>query len=101
MPGAYYSEDGTMNTWMKGLSIINDVDPSIPFILCSKNGINPSAFDPSTDFPPLDRNMYFWDNWMAVDSLTRLPRNLPRNRSYKLFNPNFRFGYILNLCFPP
>jgi hypothetical protein len=38
---------------------------------------------------------------MAVDSLKKFPRNLPRNRSHKLFDINFAFGYMLNLCFPP
>lgn len=57
--------------------------------------------NPSTDFPPLNRVMIFWDNWMAVDSLTRFPRNLPRNRNYKLFDLKYPYGYMLNLCFPP
>lgn len=86
---------------MDRLSILNDADDSIPFILCSKDGINPSAFEPTTDFPPLNRRMIFWDNWMAVDSLERFPRNLPRKRSPKLFNDNYPYGYMLNLCFPP
>lgn len=55
--------------------------------------------DPTTDFPPLKRRMIFWDNWMAVDSLDRLPRSLPRDRSVKLFSAPY--GYMLNLCFPP
>jgi len=102
IPGAYYAENNSMETWIKGLSIINDVDISIPFILCSKNGINPSSFDPSTDFPNLNRKIFFWDNWMAVDSLSRLPRNLPRKRNTKkLFDATLAYGYMLNLCFPP
>jgi hypothetical protein len=84
-----------------GLNIINDADISIPFILTSKHGINPSSLDPLTDFPPLKRKMIFWDNWMAVDVLDRFPRNLPRNRSIKLFDIEQQYGYMLNLCFPP
>ncbi len=45
--------------------------------------------------------MIFWDNWMAVDVLDRFPRNLPRNRSIKLFDIEQQYGYMLNLCFPP
>lgn len=55
--------------------------------------------DPTTDFPPLKRRMIFWDNWMAVDSLDRLPRSLPKDRSVQLFSAPY--GYMLNLCFPP
>jgi len=84
-----------------GLSIINDADQSIRFILTSKHGINPSSLDPLVDFPPLKRKMIFWDNWMAVDALDRFPRNLPRNRSIKLFDVEQPYGYMLNLCFPP
>lgn len=101
IPGAYFSEDGDMQKWMAGLSIINDADPSIPFILTSKYGYNPSSMNPQTDFPPLNRVMIFWDNWMAVDSLDRFPRNLPRKRDSKLFDSKYPYGYMLNLCFPP
>ena len=86
IPAAYYSSKGSISKWVIDLSIISNADLSIPFILTSKNGINPATMNPETDFPPLKRKMIFWDNWMAVDSLTRFPRNLPRSRSIKLFN---------------
>lgn len=90
-----------MQAWLKRLSIINDADKSIPFILCSKDGINPNTLNPLTDFPPLNRKIIFWDNWMATDELSRFPRNLPRERDYRLFDGNLNYGYMLNLYFPP
>lgn len=42
VPGAYFAEDGNITDWLQRLSIINDADTSIPFILCSKYGYTPA-----------------------------------------------------------
>jgi len=98
---AYYAGPYSPNEWENYLKILNGLPTYVPFLLCSRQGQNPSSFVPG-DFPVLnnDRRMIFWDNWIAVDTNTRIPWTLPPNRDESIYTSS-NYGYVLNLAFPP
>jgi hypothetical protein len=106
VPSEYYqSHDGagtTLPQWAQSLAIADGgLNVSVAFGLTGPS-ITPSSMDPSK-FPdlPSGRRTIFWDNWIAVDTNTRLPWGLVGGSARihsDLFTP--AYGYVMNLAYP-
>jgi hypothetical protein len=103
VPAAYYGNadvqvpDTLPVTWSNKLAIMEQIPEGVRFLLAGQD-VNPLSFE-MTEWPSLPgRELIFWDNDAAVDTSTRLPWGLPRNRDPRLFSQK---QYILNLAFPP
>ncbi|KYQ90233.1 hyaluronidase [Tieghemostelium lacteum] len=97
-PWCYYQQSvGNMSQWQTALEIIDGINSTIPFIVTG-NEITPSSMT-TAQFPTLNsgRSFVFWDNWIAVDTSTKIPWGLIDGRVQSSI---FSSGYVLNLCFP-
>mmetsp|Transcript_44049 Transcript_44049/g.111018 ORF Transcript_44049/g.111018 Transcript_44049/m.111018 type:complete len:431 (+) Transcript_44049:6-1298(+) len=108
VPAAYHAKTDTHvpaghnTTWESQLLLLDGgVDTRIPFVLAGPS-VTPLAVSVPDSFPRLSsgRPFILWDNWCAVDTSTRIPWALPRNRDPALFRAPFG-GVLLNLAFPP
>lgn len=109
LPSEYWqTHDGpstTKSQWAASLSIVDSgLDSSVAMGLTGHD-ITPSSMSTS-DFPPLSssRPKWFWDNWAAEDTSTKLPwgrissSSNPRIDTTLFTAPSY--GYVLNLAFP-
>ncbi|CAF1299786.1 unnamed protein product [Didymodactylos carnosus] len=102
---AYYSRSqisGTTNAaWGQQISILNQIPNSIRFFVTGLTVV-PSSIQTS-DIPTLtNRQFIFFDNWIAVDSSTKVTMSWPPNRHSDIYNASASIsGSVLNLAFPP
>jgi hypothetical protein len=102
---AYYARSQTYNdtnlAWANQLSILNQISNHIRFIVTGAT-IVPSSIQ-ITDIPLLkNRQFLFFDNWIAVDSNSKVTMTWPPNRHSNIYNTSqFISGSVLNLAFLP
>ncbi|CAF3096525.1 unnamed protein product [Rotaria sp. Silwood2] len=102
---AYYSRSqissSTNIDWGKQLVILNEIPSSIRFFVTGSE-VNPSSIQIS-DIPSLNnRQFIFFDNWIAVDSNSRVTMTWPPNRDPNIYHASKSIsGSVLNLAFPP
>lgn len=105
---AYYSrpavtsEASSNNSdWGQYLAILNEIPSSIRFFITGLE-INPFSIQ-TTDVPLLsNRQFIFFDNWIAVDSNSRVTMTWPPNRHQNIYRASETVsGSVLNLAFPP
>lgn len=101
VPSGYRADlFASRSAWETDLITVDDgIDDSVPMAF---TGLvtTPNSMDDS-QFPALSsgRRRVFFDNWIAVDTNTRLPWGLIRNRAANLFTQPSN-GYVLNLAYP-
>ncbi|CAF2247639.1 unnamed protein product [Rotaria magnacalcarata] len=102
---AYYSRPKTSSSadidWSKQLAILNEIPTGIRFFVTG-SAINPSYIQ-TFDVPSLpNRQFIFFDNWIAVDSNTRVTMTWPPNRHADIYHAAGAIsGSVLNLAYPP
>lgn len=102
---AYYARSQTYNNtgvaWAEQLSILNQIPNDIRFFMTGLEVV-PSSIQVS-DIPPLiNRQFIFFDNWIAVDSNSRVTMTWPPNRQPAIYHASRSIsGSVLNLAFPP
>lgn len=102
---AYYARSQTYNdtslAWADQLSILNQIPNDIRFFVTGSTVV-PSSIQIS-DIPSLiNRQFIFFDNWIAVDSNSRVTMTWPPNRDPNIYNSSQSIsGSVLNLAFPP
>ncbi|CAF1473493.1 unnamed protein product [Rotaria sordida] len=102
---SYYSlsqiSSSTNIDWGKQLAILNEIPTNIRFFVTG-SAINPSSIQIS-DIPSLtNRKFIFFDNWIAVDSNSRVTMTWPPNRDPNIYHAAEAIsGSVLNLAFPP
>ncbi|CAF4868499.1 unnamed protein product [Rotaria sp. Silwood1] len=102
---AYYSRSkissSTNIDWGQQLAILNEIPTNIRFFVTG-TAINPSYMQTS-DIPTLEnRQFIFFDNWIAVDSNSRVTMTWPPKRDPNIYHTaNAISGSVLNLAFPP
>jgi hypothetical protein len=100
VPSAYHGDlYSDKSAWEAALATLDTMNASVPMTFTGLS-ITPSSMSPS-QLPSLGsgRRTLFWDNWIAVDSSSRIPWGLIRNRDSALWTSS-SYGYILNLAFP-
>lgn len=101
VPSAYSeSMFNSSQQWIGNLTIVDQINSSISMAFTGHH-IDPTYMSPD-QFPTLNSNRrkIFWDNWIAVDTNTRIPWGLIQNANASLFSPQLNYGYVLNLAFP-
>ncbi|CAF1007413.1 unnamed protein product [Adineta steineri] len=102
---AYYARsqisDATNIAWANQLSILNQIPSHIRFFVTGAT-IVPSSIRIS-DIPSLvNRQFIFFDNWIAVDSNSKVTMTWPPNRDPAIYKANQSVsGSVLNLAYPP
>lgn len=102
---AYYARSQTYNdtgaAWANQLSILNQISNHIRFFVTGAT-IVPSSIQ-IADIPLLkNRQFIFFDNWIAVDSNSKVTMTWPPNRHSNIYNASQLIsGSVLNLAFPP
>jgi hypothetical protein len=102
---AYYARSQAYNAtdlaWANQLSILNQIPDQIRFIVTGTTVV-PSSIQIS-DIPSLmNRQFIFFDNWIAVDSNSKVTMTWPPNRHPDIYNTSESIsGSVLNLAFPP
>ncbi|CAF1570413.1 unnamed protein product, partial [Rotaria sordida] len=102
---SYYSlsqiSSSTNIDWGKQLAILNEIPMNIRFFVTG-SAINPSSIQTS-DIPSLtNRKFIFFDNWIAVDTNSRVTMTWPPNRDPNIYHVAEAIsGSVLNLAFPP
>ncbi|UJR20237.1 hypothetical protein I4U23_023368 [Adineta vaga] len=102
---AYYARsqisDDNSTTWANQLSILNQIPRHIRFFATGV-AVVPSSIQ-IHEIPALtNRQFIFFDNWIAVDSNSKVTMTWPPNRHPDIYNASeFISGSVLNLAFPP
>jgi hypothetical protein len=102
---AYYARsqisDATGIAWANQLSILNQIPNHIRFFVTGSTVV-PSSIQVS-DIPSLmNRQFIFFDNWIAVDSNSKVTMSWPPNRHPDIYKANGSIsGSVSNLAFPP
>ncbi|CAF1340262.1 unnamed protein product [Adineta ricciae] len=93
--------DATNVVWAEKLSILNQISSKIRFFVTGLTVV-PSSIQ-ITDIPPLEnRQFIFFDNWIAVDSNSKVTMTWPPNRHPDIYKGSQSVsGSVLNLAFPP
>lgn len=102
---AYYARsqirDATNVAWAEKLSILNQIPNQIRFFVTGLTVV-PSSIQ-TEDIPLLsNRQVIFFDNWIAVDSNSKVTMTWPPNRHSDIYKTSKSVsGSVLNLAFPP
>jgi hypothetical protein len=102
---AYYARSLTYNNtnlaWAEQLSILNQIPNDIRFFVTGLEVVSSSI--QVSDIPPLmNRHFIFFDNWIAVDSNSKVTMTWPPNRQPAIYYASESIsGSVLNLAFPP
>ncbi|CAF1537703.1 unnamed protein product, partial [Rotaria sp. Silwood1] len=86
---AYYSlsqiSTATNIDWGKQLAILNEIPMNIRFFVTG-SAINPSSIQTSNIPSLTNRQFIFFDNWIAVDSNSRVTMTWPPNRDPNIYH---------------